>query len=83
MSTLTVEIPDELAIRLGDASSRLHVVPSELVRTLIEKHLPGERRAEEKRAALDAFLREWSGAGKRVMTDETIQSGYLARRLAK
>jgi predicted transcriptional regulator len=82
MSTLTVELSDELASRLDNASSRLHVAPSELIKTLIERHLPLEGTAHEKRAALEAFLREWSGAGRRVMTDEEIRSGYLSRRLA-
>ena len=83
MSTLTVELPDELATRLAGESTRRRVPPAEFVKILLETHLPAEKSEEQKRAALNAFLREWSGAGGSVMTDEEIKVGYLAHQLSK
>jgi Ribbon-helix-helix domain len=40
MSTLTVELPDDLAARLAAASEQTHVPPAQLVRTALEKALP-------------------------------------------
>lgn len=40
MSTLTVELPDDLAARLEAASAQAHVPPAQLVRAALEKSLP-------------------------------------------
>lgn len=40
MSTLTIELPDDLAARLAAASAQTHVPPAQLVRTVLEKALP-------------------------------------------
>ena len=39
MSTLTIELPDDLAARLEAASARAHVPPSQLVCAALEKSL--------------------------------------------
>lgn len=36
-----------------------------------------------RQAAFDAFVREWSGAGKTPMTDAEIRAGYIAKQLTK
>ncbi len=40
MSTLTIELPDDLAARLEAASARTRVPPAQLVRAALEKALP-------------------------------------------
>jgi hypothetical protein len=40
MSTLTIELPDDLAARLEAASAQTHVPPAQLVRAALEKALP-------------------------------------------
>jgi hypothetical protein len=40
MSTLTIELPDDLAARLAAASEQAHVPPAQLVRAALEKALP-------------------------------------------
>lgn len=40
MSTLTIELPDDLAARLEAASEQAHVPPAQLVRAALEKALP-------------------------------------------
>jgi hypothetical protein len=40
MSTLTIELPDDLAARLAAASEQAHVPPAHLVRAALEKALP-------------------------------------------
>jgi hypothetical protein len=40
VSTLTIELPDDLAARLEAASAQTHVPPAQLVRAALEKALP-------------------------------------------
>ena len=40
VSTLTIELPDDLAARLEAASAQAHVPPGQLVRATLEKALP-------------------------------------------
>ena len=40
MSTLTIELPDDLAARLEAASAQAQVPPAQLVRAALEKALP-------------------------------------------
>jgi hypothetical protein len=40
MSTLTIELPDDLAARLEAASAQAHIAPAQLVRATLEKALP-------------------------------------------
>lgn len=40
MSTLTIELPDDLAARLAVASAQAHLPPSQLVCAALEKLLP-------------------------------------------
>lgn len=40
MSTLTIELPDDLAARLEAASAQTHVPAAQLVRAALEKALP-------------------------------------------
>lgn len=40
MSTLTIELPDDLAARLEAASAQAHLPPSQLVCAALEKLLP-------------------------------------------
>ena len=40
MSTLTIELPDDLAARLEAASAQTHIPPAQLVRAALEKALP-------------------------------------------
>ena len=40
MSTLTIELPDDLAARLEAASAQTHVPPAQLVRAALQKALP-------------------------------------------
>ena len=40
VSTLTIELPDDLAARLEAASAQTHVPPAQLVRAALEKVLP-------------------------------------------
>ena len=40
MSTLTIELPDDLAARLQAASAQKHVPPAQLVCAALEKALP-------------------------------------------
>ena len=40
VSTLTIELPDDLAARLEAASAQTHLPPAQLVRAALEKALP-------------------------------------------
>ncbi len=40
MSTLTIELPDDLAARLEAASAQAHIPPSQFARAALEKALP-------------------------------------------
>ena len=40
VSTLTIELPDDLAARLEAASAQTHMPPAQLVRAALEKALP-------------------------------------------
>ena len=40
VSTLTIELPDDLAARLEAVSAQTHVPPAQLVRAALEKALP-------------------------------------------
>ena len=58
MSTLSVELPDELAARLDQASERRRLRPTELVRQVLETTLPPEPPKEnpwKNREVLPAF----------------------------
>ena len=58
MSTLTVELPDELAARLANASERRRMRPADLVRESLEAALPPEPPKEspwKNRELLPAF----------------------------
>ena len=46
MSTLTIELPDDLAARLEAASAQAHVPPAQLVRAALEQTLPASAPAE-------------------------------------
>lgn len=89
MSTLTVELPDTPEIREGDeVTIRARMTGSRLVAETVRRlHAqPAADAGDEsasKRAAFDAFVREWSGAGKTPMTDAEIRAGYIAKQLAK
>ncbi|HEU0008325.1 MAG TPA: ribbon-helix-helix domain-containing protein [Verrucomicrobiae bacterium] len=50
MSTLTIELPDDLAARLEAASARTRVPPAQLVRAALEK-------------ALSAYASDWPADG--------------------
>ena len=42
MSTLTIELPDALALRLASASERKHLPPAQIVCEALEQSLPAE-----------------------------------------
>ena len=42
MSTLTIELPDALALRLASASERKHLPPAQIIREALELTLPAE-----------------------------------------
>ncbi|MBE0544781.1 MAG: hypothetical protein IH623_25870 [Verrucomicrobia bacterium] len=46
MSTLTLELPDELAARLEATSTQRQVPPAQIVREALENALPGSSSAE-------------------------------------
>lgn len=46
MSTLTLELPDELAARLEATSAKRQVPPAQIVREALENVLPGAGRVE-------------------------------------
>lgn len=78
MSTLTVELPDDLAARLAEASERRQKQPAEIIREALESTLPREPAKEnpwKNRELLPAFRAlEESGAllpkpGDRDSTD--------------
>lgn len=90
MSTLTVELPDTPEIREGDevtirARMKGHRLVAETVRRLRDESPAADAEDESARrqAAFDAFVREWSGAGKTQMTDAEIRAGYIAKQIAK
>jgi predicted transcriptional regulator len=59
MSTLTLEIPEELEAALHAASARRRVPPSILVREALEKALASE---SEPPTAADQWLPRWRGS---------------------
>ena len=59
MSTLTLEIPEELEAALRAASARRRVPPSTLVREALERALAAEM---ESPAAVDQWLPRWRGS---------------------
>ena len=46
MSTLTIELSDELAARLAEASERQRVPPTQIVQAALERMLPADSRVE-------------------------------------
>ncbi len=87
MHTLTVELPDTPEILEGDeVTIRARMTGRRLVADAVNTRHPGaavDRDFAKRRAAFDAFVREWSGAGKKPMTDAEIRADYVARQLAK
>jgi predicted transcriptional regulator len=59
MSTLTLEIPEELEAALHAASARRRVPPSTLVREALERALASET---ESSATVDQWLSRWRGS---------------------
>ncbi len=61
MSTLTIELPDELASRLARVSAERHVAPSQVVSECLAKALPslGKRQPT-------GFLRKWGGTIRKI-----------------
>lgn len=59
MSTLTLEIPEELDVALRAASARRHIAPSALVREALEKALASEAQPP---TAVDQWLSRWRGS---------------------
>lgn len=81
MSTLTIDLPDELAARLAQASEREHVPPAQIVRDALARALPttpdapgaGRFDAEAHRAWLQ---RTWGG---RVFSEAEVQGMRIAQ----
>lgn len=61
MSTLTIELPDDLASRLEQVSVQRHVAPSQVVSECLTKALPppGARQPT-------GFLRKWGGTVRKI-----------------
>lgn len=60
MSTLTIELPDDIAARLAAASERKRVPPSQIVQEALERALPtpavrGESLAEKMKDLIGCF----------------------------
>ena len=76
MSTLTIEIADDLALRLEKVSAARHVKPSQVISESLAKTLPAPAALETLHdpvgcfdsGASDSERRAWSAASKRAMS---------------
>jgi hypothetical protein len=78
MSTLTIELPDELAARLAAASEQQHVPPAKLVQEALEKALPdsaGEVRSDE--PSLYDVMKDGFGCVDSGVTDLATNPKYM------
>ena len=69
MSTLTIELPDDLAARLEAASAQAHVPPAQLVCAALEKTLPVSAPAENGEPSALAALHDLVGCIDSGVTD--------------
>jgi len=75
MSTLTIELPDDLAARLEAASAETRVRPEQFVRAALEKALPGPAEKSEP-TALEA-LHDLVGCIDSGVTDLATNPKYM------
>jgi hypothetical protein len=79
MSTLTIELPDDLAARLEAASVQTRVPPAQLVRAALEKALPAPAPAPVENgepSALEA-LQDLVGCMDSGVTDRATNPKYM------
>lgn len=71
MSTLTLELPDELAARLEATSAMRQVPPAQIVREALENVLPGAGRVEAQQEGPSAYdvLKDLVGCVDSGVTD--------------
>lgn len=61
MSTLTIQLPDDLASRLERVSAERHVAPSQVVSECLAKGLPSQARRQP-----TGFLKKWGGTIRKI-----------------
>ena len=77
MSTLTIELPDDLAARLEAASAQAHVAPAQLVRATLEKALPASAPAENGEPSALEALHDLVGCMDSSVTDRATNPKYM------
>ena len=78
MSTLTIELPDDLAARLEAASAQTRVPPAQLVRAALEKALPApaaDRPADG--PSLHERMKDFIGCFDSGVTDLATNPKYM------
>ena len=77
MSTLTIELPDDLAARLEAASEQAHVPPAHLVRAALEKALPAPPPTENGEPSALEALQDLVGCMDSGVTDRATNPKYM------
>ena len=77
MSTLTVELPDDLAARLAAASEQTHVPPAPLVRAALEKALPAPAPGLPDGPSLPERMKDFIGCIDSGVTDLATNPKYM------
>ena len=77
MSTLTIELPDDLAARLEAASAQTRVPPAQLVRAALEKALPAPAPAVNGEPSALEALHDLVGCMDSGVTDRATNPKYM------
>ncbi len=77
MSTLTIELPDDLAARLEAASAQTRVPPAQLVLAALEKALPAPAPAENGEPTALEALADLVGCMESGVTDRATNPKYM------
>jgi len=77
MSTLTLQLPDELKKRLASAARRSGKSPAKFARETLEKHLGALASENEKRLSLYELSRDLCGAAKGGPSDLATNKKHL------
>ena len=77
MSTLTIELPDDLAARLEAASAQKHVPPAQFVRAALEKALPSPGAEAADRPTLHEQMKDFIGCIDSGVTDLATNPKYM------
>lgn len=77
MSTLTIELPDDLAARLEAASAQTHVPPAQFVRSALEKALPAAQPEIQDGPSAHDLMKDGFGCVSSRVSDLATNPKYM------